>query len=147
MNFQLITAHPIAVNSLDHLYPRGTAKDNSVSLSFNRKLYAICDHQVAVLDLGCAGGGMVKSLIDQGQIAVGLEGSDYSLVHHRAEWANIPGYLFTCDVSQPFILHTGDMRPFQFDVITAWEVLEHIEETDLPRVILNIKCHIRFYLM
>ena len=143
MSFYLVTDHPVAVDSIDHLYPLGTMNDNSVNLRFNAKLRELYPgKQISVLDFGCAGGGMVKSLLDEWQIAVGLEGSDYSLVNRRAEWVTIPDHLFTCDVRKPFTLHDGSGEPYPFDVVTAWEFMEHIEEPELPGVIDNVWRHL-----
>ncbi len=144
MKFQLITKHPVALTSLDHMFPCGTSRDNSVNPVFNQKLYALFPEQkLYVLDLGCSGGGMVKSILDDGHTAVGLEGSNYSLLHQRAEWATIPDSLFTCDITFPFVLHDGNEKPYPFDVITSWEVLEHIEEYDIVGVIENIHAHLK----
>ena len=33
------TNHPIAIDSTDHIYPFGTAVDNSTNPKFNNKLY------------------------------------------------------------------------------------------------------------
>lgn len=144
MNWYLDTEYPIALDSYDHKVPGGTAIDNSSNRNFNRKLDKLYDGwQVSVLDLGCAGGGFVESLLEDGHIAVGLEGSDYSLVHKRAAWPVIPGNLFTCDITKPFILHQGDHEPYQFDIVTAWEVVEHIEVDDLPIMFENIKAHLK----
>lgn len=140
----LDTEHPVAVNSIDHIYPIGTKDDNYSSGNFNTKFRRLLGRNVTVLDLGCAGGGFVKSLLDEGwKDAVGLEGSDYSLVRKRAEWATIPDHLFTCDITCPFILHHGDHLPHQFDVVTMWEVIEHIETGDLPNLFANINNHLR----
>src|SRR5205809_2708747 len=94
---------PVAVDSPDHIAPRGTANDNSRNRLFNRKLEALLGKRpLAVLDLGCAGGGFVKDFLDEGHVAIGLEGSDYSKKLRRAEWATIPEHLFTCDVTEEF---------------------------------------------
>ena len=139
----LDTEHPVAVNSPDHLAPHGTAVDNSINLEFNKKIIDLFNGNVSVLDLGCAGGGFIRTLVEAGQIAVGLEGSDYSLKIQRAEWGVIPDNLFTCDITKPFTLHWGDHVPYQFDIVTAWEVLEHIAEPDLPQVMSNIHRHLK----
>lgn len=144
IKFYLDTDHPVALDSPDHIEPRSTARDNSINLAFNKRLFDLFDNRLpTVLDLGCAGGGMVRSFIQSGAVAVGLEGSDYNLVHQRAEWATIPDYLFTCDIGYPFTLHLGDGKPFRFDVITAWEFLEHIPEDRVGRVLDNISRHIK----
>ena len=46
----------------------------------------------------------MKSILDAGGFAVGVEGSDYSQRHKRAEWATIPDHLFTTDATVPFQL-------------------------------------------
>src|SRR5437763_1568188 len=100
--FSLDCTKPIASDSPDHLVPRGTKNDNSRNRLFNRKAeLLLTKKQLRVLDFGCTGGGFVKDCIDDGHIAVGLEGSDYSKRAHRAEWATIPQSLFTCDITAP----------------------------------------------
>lgn len=143
MIWQLKTDYPIAWDSYDHTHPVGTKDDNYKSGNFNTKLHRLLPGVISVLDLGCAGGGFVESLIEDGCIAVGLEGSDYSLKIKRAAWATIPDNLFTCDISKPFILHTGDGKPYKFDVVTLWEVIEHIETYDLPQLFENMRNHMR----
>lgn len=138
---KIITDHPIAITSRDHLRPFGTKNDNSINLKFNQKLHSIKPSPISILDLGCAGGGMVKSFIDQGDLAVGIEGSDYSLKLQRAEWASIPEYLFTADITKSFQVMIDEQNKL-FDVITAWEFLEHIEEKDLQLVFENIDNHL-----
>lgn len=132
------TAKPVAVDSPDHLYPWGTARDNSISLPFNRKLLAwIPRKEITALDLGCAGGGFVRSLVKEGCDAYGIEGSDYSKRAGRAEWSVIPARLFTADITEPFKLTWRDWR-MAFSLITAWEVMEHIPEEKVPAVLKNI---------
>lgn len=119
-------------------------RDNSTNPNFNRILYKLyAKDKPSVLDLGCAGGGMVRTLIDDGCIAVGLEGSDYNLKHQKHEWIAIPDNLFTCDISRLFTLHSGDHKPYKFDVVTAWEFIEHIAEDRLQFMLENIRKHIK----
>lgn len=141
--FTIITKNPVALDSRDHIAPHGTMRDNSVNLAFNNKMYSLLKdiHPLRVMDMGCSGGGFVKTCIDDGHIAVGLEGSDYSLNRKRAEWATIPENLFTCDVTHPFeVLEDG--KPTVFDVITAWELMEHIPTDRLPALCDNVKKHL-----
>ena len=139
----------VASDSPDHLMPWGTRADNSRNPRFNQKLYHLYpgrEHMMAVLDLGCSGGGFVKSCLDDGCLAVGLEGSDFSKKRRRAEWATIPDFLFTCDITKNFeiFIEGGeDAERVQFDVVTAWEVMEHIKTADLPKLIENIKKHLK----
>ena len=139
---RIITDHPVAYDSPDHTTPRGTINDNSFNRVFNDKLIASMGSGIRVLDLGCSGGGFVSSLVDAGIEAYGIEGSDISRRTKRAEWATIPDRLFTADVTRRFSLVEGD-EPQQFDVITAWEVLEHIRSDDLPGVFSNIERHLQ----
>jgi len=143
MKWYLDTNHPVAIHSIDHLYPNYTVVDNSKNLKFNEKLYQITTPPISVLDFGCAGGGFVKTVLDDGNEAVGLEGSDLPKNGLMGEWGTIPSNLFTCDITYPFVVHKGDHFPHQFDVITAWEFVEHIEEYDLPQVFKNMILHLK----
>ena len=152
MKTQVLTDHPVAFHSPDHIQAEhsGSGNDNSINPNFNAKLYQLYPGQkLSVLDLGCAGGGFVKSLIDDGHFAIGLEGSDYSKLRKRAEWATIPDHLFTADVTKPYaVMLTGDsptdaMQPIKFDIVTCWEVMEHFSEAELPGVIENVKNHLK----
>lgn len=142
------TNKPIAFDSPDHLIPWGTANNNSKNYRFNEKIYQIYyDYAkpLKVLDIGCAGGGFVKECLDDGCFAVGLEGSDYSKKFKRAEWATIPNNLFTCDVTENFdiLIDTdGQREPVQFDVVTSWELMEHIATDKIEAVATNIKKHL-----
>jgi SAM-dependent methyltransferase len=141
------TSKPIAYDSPDHLQPYGTAQDNTTSRRFNRKLFDyIPAKRVRLLDIGCSGGGLVKTILDDGGFGVGIEGSDYSKRHRRAEWATIPDHLFTADVTERFQLTEdrggGSTEPLLFNVVTAWEFFEHIAEDRLPGVIENIRRHL-----
>jgi len=139
----------VAYESPDHLIPWGTRRDNSRQRRFNRKLYELYGDQrgpLWILDLGCSGGGFVKDCLDDGCVAVGLEGSDFSKRLRRAEWRTIPEFLFTADITAPFEVSgefPGGETRIQFDVVTAWEVMEHIHERDLPMVAENVKKHLR----
>lgn len=139
--FAIETKFPIAYESPDHIVPWGTANDNSKSLTFNRLLLDLVPlDRLSVLDLGCSGGGFVKTVLEMGAPAIGIEGSDYSKKHARAEWPVIPDNLFTADVTKDFQVMTNG-QPARFSVVTAWEVIEHIREQDLPGLWANIKKH------
>jgi SAM-dependent methyltransferase len=143
------TEKEVAYNSPDYLMPWGTRRDNSRNLRFNQKLYRLYPRHtdfLKVLDLGCSGGGAVRDFLNDGCLAVGLEGSDYSKKSRRAEWATIPDYLFTCDITAPFevLQENGQVTGLiQFDVVTSWDVIEHIAEYDLSRVAENVKKHLQ----
>ena len=141
------TKHPIAFQSPDHLIPVGTRYDNSSHKKFLLHAEGLIGEssrrkRFSFLDLGCAGGQLVKDFLDIGWVSVGLEGSDYSLKHGRANWAQLAGkHLFTCDITKPFkVLVNG--KKHRFHLITAWEVLEHIRLSDLPVLFKNIMRHL-----
>ena len=143
-NIKLVCDSKIAFDSPDYLHPHGTKHDNSKNPRFNKKLYKLYSKVIPplkILDLGSAGGGFVKSCIDDGCFAIGLEGSDYSKRLKRAEWRTIPKYLFTCDISKNFSIFSKK-EILKFEVITAWEVLEHISEDRIDILIKNIKKHL-----
>jgi len=135
-NITLKTDHPIAYDSPDHISPWGTMRDNSTNEHFIEemqeffKLNYDVDHY-NFLDLGCSGGQLVVDIHNKGNFSVGLEGSDYSVIHGRANW---PEYhnkiLFTCDVTKPYTIYKNEKKVL-FDLITAWEVVEHIHPFDL----------------
>lgn len=142
---RIIADKPVADDSPDHLVPWGTARDNSKNLRFNARLRAwIPVEHITLLDLGCSGGGQVKTFLDQGCYAVGVEGSDFSRKAMRAEWATIPEFLFTADIARPFsvVRANATQELFRFTVITLWEVIEHIHRDGLPGVFANIDRHL-----
>lgn len=132
---------PLAFDSPDHIEPHGTRRDNSRNISFNKKLYNLFGEttRINVLDLGCSGGGFVKDCIDDGNFAVGIDGSDYSKKNKRAEWRTIPDNLFTADITKPFAFYDQDGERILFDVITLWDVIEHIKQSSLKGLFRNLK--------
>lgn len=145
--FKLEASQIIAFDSPDHLVPHGTANDNSKNKQFNKFVYdyfngSILRQAIRFIDIGCSGGGLVEDFVNDGHIAIGLEGSDYSQVHKRAAWATIPNNLFTCDVSKLYQVYYND-EPFLADVISAWEVMEHFKPEDVPCVIEQISKHLK----
>ncbi len=139
----LETDYPIAKDSNDTLVPKGTTSDDTRYPRFIRRCEDLfCTKEkksLAFLDLGCSGGGMVLEALLRGHYALGLEGSDASLVQQRAEWRLIPEHLKTCDIAKPFRLKDPETnQPLVFDVVTAWEVLEHIPAEQVQQLIDNI---------
>jgi len=136
----VVTEHPLAEWSPDHIHPKGAATDSTRDAGFNRKLFKLVASP-RLLDLGCAGGGLVASVIEDGGLAVGIDGSDYNQVRGREEWGRHADTFFTADITRPFTV-LEDGRPAVFDVVTAWEVLEHIPEHLLPAVMGNVRRHL-----
>tara|TARA_R110000824_G_scaffold146823_2_gene315953 strand:+ start:752 stop:1420 length:669 start_codon:yes stop_codon:yes gene_type:complete len=145
--FKVETEFPIAFDSPDHIYPWGTKRDNHSdtrfilqSIEFIKKIKNKED--IKVMDLGCSGGGLIKEWLSYTDYAIGLEGSDYSIKHQRAEWPELHNKnLFTCDISRPFKISKDDI-PYKCDIITAWEVIEHMNPTRLDLFFDNIWNHL-----
>lgn len=142
--FALETQSPVATTSADHQWPRGTASDNSRNRSFNLKLYHHFDYRpdLRLLDLGCAGGGFVKSILEDGYTGIGVEGSDFSRKLRSGAWDTCPHHLLTADITARFQLRDRSGDPMRFQCITAWEVLEHIPAEKLPGLLDNIARHL-----
>lgn len=150
----VLTQHPVAIDSPDHIDAAhsGAGNDNSRNPNFNARLLAMFgESSPSVLDLGCAGGGFVKSLLDDGCLAVGLEGSDYCQRLGKFEWAALGGKnLFTADITRPFEVQGQQGKRVLFDLVTCWEVMEHIPEAGLSQLIANVLAHLKvggFWLM
>lgn len=144
LRFRVETEFPVADYSDDHRHPRGAVCDNTVHPAFNRKVYEFLGYPQSArfLDLGCAGGGLVRSYLADGHAAIGIDGSDEPRRRQLGEWNTIPHNLFTADITRPFQIYGGDDRPSVFDVITAWEVLEHIPTERLDGLLDNIARHL-----
>jgi SAM-dependent methyltransferase len=134
------TEHPIAYESPDHIMPWGTMRDNSTNEEFIAQTeHFFFPNTFNVLDIGCSGGQLIIDYHNRGHLAVGVEGSDYSVKHQRANW---PEYhnknLFTADATKPFSFILDDKDPIKFDLITAWELIEHIHPNDLNALFKNV---------
>ncbi|HMC26864.1 MAG TPA: hypothetical protein VKM56_03610, partial [Verrucomicrobiae bacterium] len=78
------TKHPIAYESPDHISPSGTKENNSTNKKFVLRVNEIVSREFPgedkyFMDLGCSGGQLVADFKNMNWVAVGLEGSDYSL--------------------------------------------------------------------
>lgn len=141
--FKIETKYNIAYESDDHIHPRGTRNDNTRYPRFRQKCYQLFGKEASLLDLGCAGGGLVADFLFSGLPAVGIEGSDFSRHIARAEWSRVPNFLFTADITKPFSLTANDNpHNYKFMIVSAWEVLEHIPEELLTGLLTNIYNHL-----
>jgi cyclopropane fatty-acyl-phospholipid synthase-like methyltransferase len=138
-NLMLQTEHPVAADSNDHLYPWGAANDNTSSLPFLRACERIiCKRPIHYMDLGCAGGQLVREFIEADHLAVGVDGATAAM---RGNWEANPGNYFGADISRPFRISCATDF-FWFDIVTAWEVCEHIPEERIPQFCENIREHL-----
>lgn len=142
--FSIRAGKPVALDSSDHKWPHGTLYDNSTNRAFNLKLYDFFGNRpdLAVLDLGCSGGAFVKMVLEDGFMAVGVEGSDVSRKLRSGEWDTCLYHLLTADIADEFQIVNSSGDPVRFHCITAWEVLEHIPSAKLPALLANIRRHL-----
>ncbi|WP_420407925.1 class I SAM-dependent methyltransferase [Hoeflea sp.] len=143
-NVEFTTERPVAIDTDDHQKPWGAAHDNTRSPRF----VAACERRfgrpLTFMDLGCSGGGLVLDFALRRHRAFGIEGSDHPLKAQRAEWRVMDQNLFTADITRRFRLsEPGQDDPIKCDVISMWEVLEHIGDDDLPQLLDNIKRHLK----
>ena len=144
LSVRLHTEHPLAIDSPDHVHPLGAALGNTRAPWFVARCEQLMGRKLSVLDIGCSGGGMVLDFSLRGHRAVGLEGSDYSLRRLRAEWRLLGDRLFTCDVTHPFEVEDLERHErMTFDLVTAWDVMEHFPEQGLPQVFANVATHLK----
>ena len=127
---QVLTRYPVAIDSPDHLSPFGAAHDNHTDENFIRDCQNHFSRKISFMDLGTAGGATPIMAFESGNLAIGLEGSNFQIKNKDAQfheqWKKYYGnVLFNCDISQPFEV-CQKFKPIQFDVICAWEVIEHI---------------------
>ena len=143
MNRYVKTKFPIAYESPDHLIPWGTKRDLSRQLRFESKLITYMQHKnySSILDLGCSGGAFICNMHNLGFLAFGLEGSDYSKINRRGPWAYLANHvLFTADITKDFEISVSNEKSAQvFEIITSFEVLEHLKEDQLETLFKNIK--------
>jgi len=146
--FSRETKYPVAFESPDHIAPKGTAVNNSTNKKFilqmDKKLHGEFGNEtLRMMDLGCSGGQTVADFMKLHWQGVGLEGSDFSLKHRRANWAKFANtHLFTCDITKPYQIKV-DGQPAKFHLITAWEVMEHIPTPELDQVFRNVVDHLK----
>jgi SAM-dependent methyltransferase len=143
-NEALFTAErPVAYDSDDHKIPWGTSQDNTRSPRFVERCEAIYSRPLTYLDLGCSGGGLALDFVLRGHRGFGVEGSDYSHKAQRAEWRLLKENLRTADITRPFRFTERSGESLRCDVISAWEVMEHIADEDLPGLFDNVRAHLK----
>ena len=143
MKLKIITNKPVAVDSYDHIKPHGTMQDNTSNNLFVKAVIQKLNGIVKYADLGCAGGWFARAFHAEKHLSVGVEGSDYSLINKRAEWGVVPDILFTADITEPFQFVVEDTNErVRFNIMSAFDVLEHIPEDKLPGLFNNLKLNL-----
>ena len=140
---ELKTNFPIATFSHDHISPDSTAEGVSRPTFFVQNCISVLGQDIKCLDLGSGGAGLVFEYAMNHVLAIGVDGSDFCRKNRIGFWPLLSNNLFTCDITKPFSFLSRDTQAMiDFDVITMWEVLEHIAESDLLNLFSNISSHL-----
>lgn len=140
---ELKTDYPIALSSNDHINPDSTTEGVSRPTLFVQNCIDVLGSNIKSLDLGTGAAGLVFEFAMNDVLAVGVDGSDFCRTNRIGYWPLLPHNLFTCDITKPFSFVSRDTQAVtNFDVITMWEVLEHIAEQDLAGLLVNIGRHL-----
>jgi 2-polyprenyl-3-methyl-5-hydroxy-6-metoxy-1,4-benzoquinol methylase len=118
-----------AFESLDNLFPKGALTsicNKGFLLSMESRIH---DRPIQYLDLGCAQGALVKAARELGWLAYGIDGAEVTT--QQCAWIK------NGDITEPIVTSSF------FDLITAWEVLEHIPEDKLCIVFDNVIQNLR----
>jgi 2-polyprenyl-3-methyl-5-hydroxy-6-metoxy-1,4-benzoquinol methylase len=134
---------PVAADSPDHKCPHGTAENHMTHYGFITSMRSRLGPGRSMLDLGCSSGRLVRDFRRVGWTAVGLEGSDYSLKARRPCWdTEAHSSLFTCDIGKPFEI-LNQKKLLVFDLITCFQVLEHLDRSRLECLMKTVESHSR----
>ncbi|CAG4885543.1 methyltransferase domain-containing protein [Paraburkholderia gardini] len=141
---ELKTDYPIAMDSSDHIMPDSTMEGVARPTFFVQNCISLLGPDIKFLDLGTGAAGIVFEFAMNDIFAVGVDGSDFCRQNRIGYWPLLQNNLFTCDITKPFdfkVRHTAESC--KFDVVTMWEVLEHIDESDFPGLFENISGHLK----
>jgi len=136
--YDVLTKNNFSYSSLDFEYPEGSKLDNASGIPYIElwENFIGCNEhkKLKVLDIGCAGGQNVLEWNSRGHVAIGIEGSDCPIVNSESKgynnWRLFKDiYLFNADLTKPYVV-LEDGVPMKFDLISCWEVIEHIDEKD-----------------
>jgi SAM-dependent methyltransferase len=162
----ITTKYPIALDSVDHLEPRGALdQQGHEGIEFFTRLKGAYPSIKTVLDLGTGSGWFVSNGVKCGFDVYGIEGTDK--VNGKPPWVSyIDQRLFHADLRQRFVLE----RPYYFgnqlyheklkgtpvvtenditlgilkvDLVTAWDVMEHMTAESIDIVMENIYRHLK----
>lgn len=102
------------------------------------------DEKINWLDLGCAGGKLILDVSEheKSNVCIGLDGSVG--VYKQESWSSgkNKNILKNADLSKEFFIEYESGERVIFDVITAWELLEHFYENELEIFFNNVYNHL-----
>tara|TARA_B100000315_G_scaffold168862_1_gene157430 strand:+ start:5354 stop:6235 length:882 start_codon:yes stop_codon:yes gene_type:complete len=139
--YKVVAEDDATFSDNDCEFPIADRRDDTRHQRLVNKSEKIFNKKIKFLDLGCAGGGLVFDFLTKGHEAIGIEGSDFPEKSSLAHWHVIPNNLFTADLTKPLKIYDSGNRLCVFDLISAWEVMEHIAETDINQFINNLLLH------
>lgn len=132
-----ICASSKAIDSQDQLNPQSTLEGKAINSDFVNYIKSKFGDKINVLDIGTGAGGLVFDFLSNEILAYGIDGADYSKNNSLGFWGILKDFLYTADATKPFKFLSNN-KQFKFDLITAWEFLEHIPEEKLPSLFNNI---------
>ncbi len=133
------TNYLCAYDSLDYTKPIGAVNDDHSNKKYIDEIESLFNRKFSYLELGCAGGLIIKDLVDKGHDAYGIEGTDHPISIGRHAWTIYHNTrLFTCDLAKPFKI----LEAPKFDVISNWEFFEHIPTDSILYLLSKIYLHL-----
>lgn len=85
----------------------------------NRRFRLKEHHKLSILDIGCAGGAFIKAAANLGFQPIGIEPSRWLAQRGKEEYG--------LDI-RPGTIEEQNFSPESFDVITLWDVIEHLTD-------------------
>lgn len=149
--FFVKTEFPVALKSPDYFSPTGF-KEYCTTRS--QRFVCSCERifkkkPIKHIDIGCGRGGITLDFLLRHHISIGLDGSDCLSIAAEREWDILGNKnLFTADACQKYEIFYKDKNQdgvpgvFHADIITAFELLEHLPESRLDGFFKNILFHL-----
>ena len=135
----LLSDFPLAKTSLDCINPESTVEGIVRPTHFVRNCIDLFGQDFNLLDLGTGAGGLIFECLANGIFSVGIDGSDYCARYRIGYWPLLKNNLFNCDITKQFsFVKIEEQDIFTFQIITMWEVLEHIDDENLDSLFNNV---------
>ena len=140
--YSLVCSQSLALESNDHLEPESTFEGEVSRVEFVHACERItAKDKLKFLDVGCGSGALVYDFISCGHFAVGVDGSDACKAKGQGYW-NLIKHLHNCDITQDFRFLDKAEKNITFDVISMWEVFEHIPKDLCGQVLDTIRAQL-----